>query len=431
MRQSNHSKNRPIHLASRHHDRRFLECLLSPTLHVNINATGHCQRTPLHIACFKGHSEHVDLLLHSFEIDINATDNDGNTSLHIASMKGCYDVVKRIKSVPWCKIDVRNRHNRSPLDVSPISLKIAETVDVGSLTDLKNILEQNDVQYNDKSNNTLLHICASSKLLAGEKAKLLVDRYPEMLYKTNQMGYMPIHIAASEDNEDVAECLAKNGCLNVITVDKQSPLHIASDCNSYSTLVKLLKFDNVLVNNQDNNKNTPAHIAAMHDQLDMLSVIENDPKYIHGMCNDQGKTPHEMCPILNSLKQMFLSGSASSVKESIFHWRKCLLMPIEKMLIPVILQITHEKVEKLKILLDYFQDSIEKYTDSNGYSLIHLAVFAKELHFLQVLLNSLPLSESINGIDSSGNTAWDYASLKQDIATIQQLEAHRRFKQVL
>ena len=63
LRLHNNIQNRPIHIAARHNDKRFLQSILSLNIYVNINTIGHRARTPLHMASFKGDLDLVDMLL--------------------------------------------------------------------------------------------------------------------------------------------------------------------------------------------------------------------------------------------------------------------------------------------------------------------------------------------------------------------------------
>ena len=73
---------------------------------------------------------------------------------------------------------------------------------------------------------------------------------------------------------------------------------------------------------------------------------------------------------------------------------------------------------------------IEQYTDSFGNSIVHLALFKNDAHFLKVLIDSLSTSCVINDRDQTGWTSWDNASVKEDIEFINILESHPRFEQV-
>lgn len=52
-------------------------------------------RTPLHIACERGHAEVVELLL-AHEADVEAKDISGNTPLHVAAQSQQTKIVQKL-----------------------------------------------------------------------------------------------------------------------------------------------------------------------------------------------------------------------------------------------------------------------------------------------------------------------------------------------
>ena len=428
--QANRSWNLPIHIAARNMDKRYLECILRQNIYVNINARGHRERTPLHMACFKGYTDHVELLLHDFDLNINAQDVDGNTPLHFASASGYYEIIKMIMALPWCITDKTNNRNQTAMDVAPGNVKIAFNADKCTVHDLKEILDSSSDTYNDAYNNTLLHICASSKHFSKDKVSFLVSKHRAQMFKHNKKGYMPIHTAAAENNVEVVELLAKEGCLNALTCDKRTPLHIASFYGCNSTVVRQLLFKDITVNTQDINQDTPAHLAALKD-LETLYLLENHPKYIHGFRNSQGNTPYDVCSSIHNLKIFCSSGSASNLSAMVSNLGKFLTIPVEKCLFAIVLDSKTEKLNKMGILLNNFADVLGKYSDPFGNSLFHLAVFARDTPLLKMLMDKLKAYAFLNIRDNSDYTAWDYASLNADMEAIRILEAHPLFEQVI
>ena len=176
LNKANKCLNRPIHIAARNNNKRFLEFILKQHFYTNINARGPRKRTSLHMACFKGYSDHVELLLHDYDTNINAQDADGNTPLHFASATGYYVIIKMIMALPWCKTDITKNQNQTAMDIAPASVKIAMNADKGTVRDLKEMLDSSADKYVDLYNNTLLHICTSSRLFSKDKVSYLVQK---------------------------------------------------------------------------------------------------------------------------------------------------------------------------------------------------------------------------------------------------------------
>ena len=342
LKRANKFQNRPIHIAARNKDKRYLEYILKQNIYIDINTRGHRERTPLHIACFKGYSDHVDMLIRDFDLDINAQDVDGNTPLHFASATGYYEIIKMIMAFPWCKTDITNNRNQTAMDIAPESVKIAINADKCTVHDLKGMLVCSSYAYDYAYNNTLLHICASSKHFSKDKISFLVSKHRAQMLKHNKKGYMPVHTAAAANNVEVVELLAKEGCLNALTCDTRTSLHIASLNGCDSTIVRLLMFKDITINMPDNNQDTPAHLAAQKD-LETLYLLENHPKYIHGLRNKQGNTPYDLCSSTQSLKIFCSTGSASNLSTMVGNLGKYLTIPVEKCLLAIVLDSKTEK----------------------------------------------------------------------------------------
>ena len=80
----------------------------------NINSRTSLQRTPLHLACIKGHSTIVEFFIRE-QADLNCTDIELNTPLHYAAQYGHLVIVKMLirKKVYY----LRNGKGCFPVDV--------------------------------------------------------------------------------------------------------------------------------------------------------------------------------------------------------------------------------------------------------------------------------------------------------------------------
>jgi serine/threonine protein kinase len=91
----------------------------------NINAKTTDKRTPMHLACFKGHTPAVELFIQE-EANVNCLDIDQNTPLHYASMFGHVDIVKKLLKAK-AKAGLRNLKGYYPIDIAASS-QIVKTI---------------------------------------------------------------------------------------------------------------------------------------------------------------------------------------------------------------------------------------------------------------------------------------------------------------
>ena len=301
--------------------------------------------TPLHIASFYRLFENVDVLLTDMSIDINAKDLDGNTPLHIASMKGHYEIIWRLKNIPWCQTGAVNNFNKTADEILTPTSRSIQVIFQGTVRSFTNVLGDG---LPNPSNESILHVCAKSKAYPTEKARLIVSRDQSLLMTKDMNGFLPIHIAAEYNNAHILEYLARECALNCQTKDKQTALHIAASKGNTESVKILLQFSNLKIHSKDLNGNTAAHRAAENDYIDTLSMIEKSPYYVPNITNALGKTPYDLCPTINSLKTICNVGSAQSIQCILRTKRELLEKPFVNQLFGIVLN-TH--IERILIRL--------------------------------------------------------------------------------
>ena len=62
-------------------------------------------KTPLHLACIRGHLTIVRTLLCEFDADVNSRDNENDTALNNASLGGHTEVVHALITEFGCTVD--------------------------------------------------------------------------------------------------------------------------------------------------------------------------------------------------------------------------------------------------------------------------------------------------------------------------------------
>ncbi|XP_036354507.1 serine/threonine-protein phosphatase 6 regulatory ankyrin repeat subunit A-like, partial [Octopus sinensis] len=84
---------------------------------VEVNPRNEDGRTPLHLACWRGHLHTVDLLLGHNGIDANVVDNDGDTPLHEAVRMCRLQAVELLLS-RGCNVNEKTKRGYTPLHLA-------------------------------------------------------------------------------------------------------------------------------------------------------------------------------------------------------------------------------------------------------------------------------------------------------------------------
>ncbi|XP_036355466.1 E3 ubiquitin-protein ligase MIB2-like isoform X3 [Octopus sinensis] len=126
--------------------------------------------TPLHFACFQGHTDTVRLLLNHDGIDANAMDKDGDTPLHLAVRKRHHDVVTLMLSQDAVKLDKKNHKEMTPL---------LETVSQGHLGMMHKLIDRGaSINVVDGEGNSCLHLAVKNDMFDSEGITMdILDEY--------------------------------------------------------------------------------------------------------------------------------------------------------------------------------------------------------------------------------------------------------------
>ena len=198
----------------------------------NVNAQDKYGETVLHCAVEKGHGKVIKLLLEC-GANVDAKGKDGKTVLHCAVEKGYEKVVKLLLEC-GANVDAQNKDHKTVLHLA---------VERGSSVIVEHVLKhcpnlnnriyyrivsfavhqkgkgygkiiENLLQYGftvnpeDVNNCELLHAAFEKGYLKIVEELLKYDIYVNKLYKsTCGKGYMPLHVATKNKQEEVAKVL--------------------------------------------------------------------------------------------------------------------------------------------------------------------------------------------------------------------------------
>lgn len=206
----------------------------------NVNCQDADGVTPLAIACQRGNYYGVVSLVKASQIDIEIGDNQGSTALHEACENGSIQIVKLLLA-KGATISIANTDG-----VTPLHIACREGYD-----DIVNYL-----------------------LLCGHHEK-------DVLVTAKDIhGSTSLHFAVESGNEKVVESILVNGA-NPIAKKKNevTPLHIAARNGNKKIAALLLEYrdtirtDFNIIEMPDNERNTPLHFAARHNQCEMIKYL--------------------------------------------------------------------------------------------------------------------------------------------------------------
>ncbi|CAB0030422.1 unnamed protein product [Trichogramma brassicae] len=338
----------PLHLALRSNDTKVAELLLRNDANPNIaNKAG---LTPLHIVCkYSPESDIAEILFELSNekyrpIQIDAQDNRGWTPLYSAVVhanvylfiflldKGAnpnipnaeamtplhticqrYDFERLVKMLVECShakkqplhIDAQDKLGWTPLQwaLNCNHRKLVQAL-------LRNGANPN---LANREGHTPLHICcvrSDDYALAEMLLKICEEDYQLVdVDARDRRGDTPLHLALHYGNSNTAELLLRHGAdPRVANAQELTPLHIICKNNCVgrdlvNTLIELGKdnFQPVLINAQDNNGNSPLHLALLYNRTSLIEpLLRNgaDPN----LANNKGCTAlHIVCKRCNDV----------------------------------------------------------------------------------------------------------------------------------
>ena len=272
--------------------------------------------TPLHDAAYGGHRRVAQLLLEC-QAEVNAKGDNGGTPLHAAVVMGHKDV-SALLLAQNALVDEIDAAGRTPLSIAVtntdhemVELLLANKANARSGTSLHiaaasgnlsvvRLLMAHDAEVNakDKDGRTPRQLAAYGghkdvseflRLHGGEDfvgeigdavrgANLevvgtLLRDHPDLVFSQDNDGRTPLHMAASDGHEGVAELLLSNKA-NVDARDQngRTPLHEAA-ASGHQLVAKLLLEHKAVVDATDHNRRTPLHSAASYGRTSVAELL--------------------------------------------------------------------------------------------------------------------------------------------------------------
>ncbi|XP_069813793.1 oxysterol-binding protein-related protein 1 isoform X2 [Dendropsophus ebraccatus] len=184
-------------------------------LTINLDCKGESKSnmgwTPLHLACYFGHTEVVDDLLKA-GADINVLNDMGDTPLHRAAFTGRKELVMLLLE--------------SNADTTVINGEGQTAADVAQDKEIKSMLEAAQRTQERKLEEMLLGAAREGNL--AKLSELLNRAKPPDINCTDQLGNTPLHCAAYRGMKQCASRLLKSGAdVNIKNKSNQKPIDLA------------------------------------------------------------------------------------------------------------------------------------------------------------------------------------------------------------
>ncbi|XP_030625731.1 serine/threonine-protein phosphatase 6 regulatory ankyrin repeat subunit C [Chanos chanos] len=264
---SNSNGYSALHYAAAHGNRQILQLLLQMCLNKGRDLESHSSVSPLHLAAEAGHWECVCVLAES-GLNVNVCDSAGRSVLYVACQRGRSRCVELLLHHRASCLLTQPHYSWSPLHVAAASGH-ADCVRILLLS-----VEKADfLNMTDTQGQTPLMLA----VLGGhsECVKLLLERgaLPNI---TDRKGRTALHRGAVMGREDcVAFLLAHNASALIRDIHGHTALHLAASCGHTAILSNLL----CGTNKQDQQDPltdlwgyTPTHWAAYHGHEECLEV---------------------------------------------------------------------------------------------------------------------------------------------------------------
>ncbi|KAF3336503.1 Ankyrin repeat-containing protein [Carex littledalei] len=349
-------KNTVLHIAAEQGHVELVEKIIrrDNTLLISQNSK---HETPLHLAARAGHRRIVSLIIFlaqesgigAYEV-LTKRSIKGDTVLHEAIRHGHEDVVQVLMTVaPALSVELNNA------SMSPLYLAVVRN-SIGIVTTLLQFSHSSFVGPNQQN---ALH---AAVLQSQEMMTMLLDWKVELANKRDASGSTPIHYATSSGDVAIVKTILDKAPLAVYIQDQEgsSPLHVAARMRHYSAiscmidhcpdsfelcdnqgrnflhivaqhggrdinlnrqdLKNIISIINLvsqksdlkkLVNERDNEGNTPLHFASMNGFSEVILHFVKVSKADTTLMNNEGKTALDQAVSLRSF--LLMSGAVATL----------------------------------------------------------------------------------------------------------------------
>ncbi|XP_046558304.1 serine/threonine-protein phosphatase 6 regulatory ankyrin repeat subunit B-like [Haliotis rubra] len=252
---------------------------------VDVNITGHCNRTAVMAAARFGHRKVFDLLVKNGS-DLSTVDSDENNILHIACIGGHVEIVKYILKNGFGDINSRGHNRRTPVMLAANSGHIQ----VFELLVGKECL----LRTKDRNGTGILHFaCVGNNV---EIVDGILKRNIVSIDSKDGDGKTPVMLAAEFGHTDMFTFLVDNQCDTQVVCEKGNNVLHTSCALGHVDIVKcILTQGPVNVDSCGQNQMTPVMLAAKNGHRDIFDLLLNNGCDTSQLDKDGNTVLHMAC----------------------------------------------------------------------------------------------------------------------------------------
>ncbi|KAI4331953.1 hypothetical protein L6164_016897 [Bauhinia variegata] len=261
--------------------------------------------TPLHDAVESNAYEVVDCLYFKDSLASHIPNKSGKSPMYLAVLASDDKICSRLLQSPF-QVDTQRFQGDSPLHAVILEKKSSVSTLISKI-----LKERPELMYlKNENGDTPLHFAASKGNL--EAVETFLKENSSANSATNTNGYLPIHVACQNGKLEILKKFLQKfpELAFALTMKGQNILHVAAK-NGHNKLVKYIlsesNFGDHLLNKQDNNGNTPLHLASKDLQLEVLHIFTKHEKIELNLKNNDGKEAWDFISIRKKTEQRYKS----------------------------------------------------------------------------------------------------------------------------